>query len=38
LTIPPVHFDLVILEIGSHKLFAWGGLEPWSSYLRLLSS
>jgi hypothetical protein len=28
---PPVHFALVILEIGSHELFAWAGLEPRSS-------
>jgi hypothetical protein len=30
---PPVHFALVILEMGvvSHKLFAWGGLKPRSS-------
>jgi hypothetical protein len=26
-----VHFALVILEIGSWELFAWTGLEPWSS-------
>jgi hypothetical protein len=26
----PVHFALVILEIGSHKLFLWAGLKLWS--------
>jgi hypothetical protein len=26
------HFVLVILEMGSHKLFAWVGLKPWSSW------
>jgi hypothetical protein len=25
-------FALIILKIGSHKLFAWAGLEPWSSW------
>jgi hypothetical protein len=25
--IPPVHFALVILEMGSQKLFAWAGLK-----------
>jgi hypothetical protein len=25
---PPVHFAEVILEMGSHKLFAWADLEP----------
>jgi hypothetical protein len=28
---PPAHFALVILEMGSHKLFAWVGLELWST-------
>jgi hypothetical protein len=24
---PPIHFALIILEIGSHKLFAQAGFE-----------
>jgi hypothetical protein len=24
---PPVHFTLVILEMGSYKLFTWAGLD-----------
>jgi hypothetical protein len=24
---PPVHFSLVILEIGSHELFPWADLK-----------
>jgi hypothetical protein len=28
---PHLHFALVILEMGAHKLFAWAGLEPISS-------
>jgi hypothetical protein len=28
---PPVHFPLVILELGSWELFACSGLKPWSS-------
>jgi hypothetical protein len=28
---PPVHFDLIIFDMGSHKLFAQAGLEPQSS-------
>jgi hypothetical protein len=35
---PLVHFALVILEIGSHELFAWASLELWSSYLSLPSN
>jgi hypothetical protein len=27
----PAHFALVILEMGSHKLFAQAGLKPQSS-------
>jgi hypothetical protein len=27
----PFHFGLVILEMRSHKLFAWAGLKPRSS-------
>jgi hypothetical protein len=27
----PVHFALVILEMGSQELFTWAGLEPQSS-------
>jgi hypothetical protein len=27
----PVHFALVILEMGSCKLFAWASLKPQSS-------
>jgi hypothetical protein len=27
----PVHFALLILEIGSLELFAWTGLKPWFS-------
>jgi hypothetical protein len=39
----PVHFPLVILKMGSLKLFAWAGLKLWSSrctpsrYLGLLA-
>jgi hypothetical protein len=29
---PPVYFALVILEIGSHQLFAQADLEPRSSW------
>jgi hypothetical protein len=28
----PVHSILIIFEMGSHKLFAQAGLEPWSSW------
>jgi hypothetical protein len=28
LALPP----LPLVEMGSHKLFAWAGLEPWSSW------
>jgi hypothetical protein len=28
---PPAYFALVILEMGSHDLFAWAGLEQQSS-------
>jgi hypothetical protein len=28
---PPVYFGLVILEMGSHELFPWAGLESRSS-------
>jgi hypothetical protein len=31
---PPVHFALVILKVGSHKLFAWIGLKSWSSWFQ----
>jgi hypothetical protein len=31
----PVHFGLVILEMGSHKLFAQAGLESPSSWFQL---
>jgi hypothetical protein len=27
----PVHFALIILEMGSPELFAWVGLKLWSS-------
>jgi hypothetical protein len=30
-TTSPVHFSLVVLEMGSHKLFAWTGLQPLPS-------
>jgi hypothetical protein len=26
---------LVILEMGSYRLFAWPGLKPWSSWSQL---
>jgi hypothetical protein len=25
------HAQLFPVEIGSHKLFTWAGLKPWSS-------
>jgi hypothetical protein len=28
---PPVHFALVLLEMGSHELFAQAGRKPLSS-------
>jgi hypothetical protein len=31
LAMPLVHFVLVTLEMKSHELFAWAGLEPESS-------
>jgi hypothetical protein len=30
---PLVHFALVILEMGSHQLSVWAGLELWSSQI-----
>jgi hypothetical protein len=33
LSTPPVHFALVILEMGSLELFVWAGLEPWSFWI-----
>jgi hypothetical protein len=36
--ISPVHFALVILEMGSCELFAQAVLEPWSSSSQLPSS
>jgi hypothetical protein len=30
-TTPPVHFALVILEMGTRELFAQAGLELWFS-------
>jgi hypothetical protein len=28
---PPVHFAVVILEMGSQELFGWAALKSWSS-------
>jgi hypothetical protein len=36
--LPLVHFALIILDLGSWELFAWAGLEPWSSRSQPLSS
>jgi hypothetical protein len=35
---PPVYFVLIILEMESRELFAWAGLELWSSQSQVPSS